>query len=50
MFHATEDSLINATTRVWPGGVEVWPSVVVLSMNVIVMVFAFGISSFAEGR
>jgi hypothetical protein len=48
MFHATEDSLINATTRVWPVGVEVWPSVVVLAMNVIVMVFAFGISSFAD--
>jgi hypothetical protein len=45
MFQATKDSLINATTRVWPVGVEVWPSVVVLSMNVIIMVFALGFLS-----
>jgi hypothetical protein len=43
MFQATRDSLINATTRVWPAGVEVWPSVTVLSMNVIVMLFALRI-------
>ena len=42
MFQATKDSLIDATTRVWPVGVEVWPSVVVLSMNVIIMLFALG--------
>lgn len=44
MFQATKDGLIDATTRVWPVGVEVWPSVVVLSMNVIIMVFALCIS------
>ena len=44
MFQATKDSLIDATTRVWPVRVEVWPSVVVLSMNVIIMLFALGSS------
>lgn len=44
MFQATKDSLIDATTRVWPVGVQVWPSVVVLSMNVIIMVFSLSSS------
>ena len=48
MFMATQQSLINATTKVWPEGVEVWPSMVVLIFNVAIMIFAFGnlISSF----
>lgn len=47
MFQATKDSLIDATTRVWPQGVEIWPSVTVLAMNVIVMVFALRIHYFS---
>jgi hypothetical protein len=48
VFMATQQSLIDATTKVWPEGVEVWPSVLVLIFNVAVMIFAFGtlISSF----
>ena len=42
MFKATQNSLINATTKVWPDGIELWPSFVVLSFNVLIMIFAFG--------
>ena len=42
MFMATQQSLIDATTKVWPEGVEVWPSIVVLIFNVAIMIFAFG--------
>src|SRR5208282_4078647 len=41
MFTA-KNSLINATTRTWPLGVEVWATIVVLTFNVLIMVFAFG--------
>src|SRR5271170_5775311 len=42
MFKATQNSLINATTRVWPDGIELWPSLLVISFNVLIMIFAFG--------
>ena len=45
MFKATEDSLIDATTTAWPDGIELWPSFVVLSFNLLIMIFAFGIWS-----
>jgi hypothetical protein len=45
MFMATQQSLIDATTKVWPEGVEVWPSIVVLIFNLAIMIFAFGTSS-----
>lgn len=43
MFMATQQSLIDPTTKVWPTGVEVWPTVIVLIFNVAIMIFAFGI-------
>src|SRR5271156_7157109 len=42
MFTATKNSLINATTTTWPGGVAVWSTILVLAFNVAIMVFAFG--------
>jgi hypothetical protein len=42
MFKGTQNSLINATTTMWPDGIELWPSFLVLSFNVLIMIFAFG--------
>jgi hypothetical protein len=42
MFMATQQSLINPTTKVWPTGVEVWPTIIVLIFNLAIMIFAFG--------
>jgi hypothetical protein len=42
VFSATKESLINATTRVWPEEIELSPTITVLSLNVVVMIFAFG--------
>jgi hypothetical protein len=45
MFMATQQSLIDATTKVWPEGIEIWPSIVVLLFNIAIMIFAFGTPS-----
>ena len=37
--------MVNATTKVWPDGIELWSDVVALSLNVALMIFAFGMSS-----
>ena len=44
MFTATRQSFINATTKVWPDGIELWSDIVVLSLNIALMIFAFGMS------
>ena len=42
LFAATRESLIDATTRVWPEKIELWPTVLVLSMNAGLMIFSLG--------
>jgi hypothetical protein len=42
MFTATKENLIDATTRVWPQGIELWPTIVVLSLNIVNLIYAFG--------
>jgi len=49
IFTATKESLINATTTTWPRGVEVWASILVMTFNVAIMVFAFGKDSCEVG-
>jgi hypothetical protein len=47
MFTATEDSLISSDTLMWPVGVELWPTIVVLSLNGIVLAMSLGMCHFA---
>jgi len=42
IFQATEGSFLNGATRVWPEGIEVFSTVMVLSFHAVLMVFAIG--------
>jgi len=42
IFQATEGSFLNTATRVWPEGIEVFSTVMVLSFHAVLMVFSLG--------
>lgn len=42
MFEATEDSFSNSTTKVWPSGVQLLDTIMVLALHVVLMLFSLG--------
>jgi hypothetical protein len=40
IFEATEGSFSNATTKVWPSGIQLLDTIMVLALHVVLMLFA----------